>query len=95
MPSDDEYRPLWQTWTLVRARQSVPLSVPVDAPVATPDTEPLRQRLQRARIQRQWSVADLATHVPHCDAATLAAFERGDDTMSSEMQRTLRRVLDV
>ena len=93
MPS--EYRPLWQTWNLVRVRSNAPLVATADAPVTTNETEPLRFRIQRARIERRWSIAELATHISHCDVVTLAAFERGEEVLTVEMQKQLRKTLGV
>ena len=88
-----EYRPMWQTWELVR-----PIVTREDArpegprPVARPDD--LRLTVQRARIERRWSVSTLASQC-ECDVETLAAFERGDEVIHPNIQARLKSVLKI
>ena len=60
-------------------------------PAAAPS---LRHRVQMARIERRWSVTELATRA-HCDAETLAAFECGDEVLSAELQQRVRAALGL
>ena len=88
------YKPVWQTWNLVRPQpRAMAAPTPaVDVPACT--RLDLRQRVQRARIERRWSVADLSEHAT-CDTETLAAFERGDEILAPEVQLRVRRVLGL
>ena len=89
-----EYRHVWLTWNLVRTNAPrLPVESPHQADRARPTAE-LRYRVQMARVERRWSVVDLATRV-QCDAETLAAFERGDEVLSGELQQRLRTELEL
>jgi ribosome-binding protein aMBF1 (putative translation factor) len=93
--ADDDalYRPLFLTWQLLQpTRAAPPSSAPTSAAAAA--EPPLRQRVQTARIERRWTVAELAQRV-RVDEETLAAFERGDEVLASELQRRLRQALDL
>lgn len=94
MSDEDPYVRVYQTWELVRreAKRPVAEEPPNSNPRAAPTRE-LRERVQEKRIFRGWSVRDLATHV-HCDAATLAEFERGGH-LSEDLQRNLIRILQL
>ena len=88
-----EYRPVWLTWNLVRSNAPRrPVESPHPPPDRAPPTAELRYRVQMARVERRWSVADLAARVK-CDVETLAAFERGDEVLHGELQQRLRVVL--
>lgn len=51
-------------------------------------TQDVRARVQMARIDRRWSIDELAARA-QCPVDVLAAFERGDEVVSDD---TLRRI---
>lgn len=85
-----EYKQAWQTWTMVRPNGGVK----EDAVGAITERVKFRQRVQQARIEQRLSVADLAAQ-SRCDIETLAAFERGDEVLSPEVQKRLRALLGL
>ena len=86
------YRRAWQTWDLVQVRRVTSLETePVQA---TSHDVHLRHRVQKARIERRMSMADLAAHVG-VDADRLAAFERGDELLPSDVEARVRSKLGV
>ena len=56
--------------------------------------ESMRQKVQRARIERRMSIASLASEVM-CTAETLAAFERGDGVLSSDVRARIFKLLKL
>lgn len=104
------YRELWQTWTLLHPHRgdgpadAVARSTAANAVagggsegrVIAPahETTEWRHRIQRARIEQRWSLADLATHVK-CDVRALAAYERGDEVLDATVHRVLCRTLSL
>ena len=58
------------------------------------DTSSMRERLQQERVQRGLSVHALADRIG-CDAATVAAVERGDAPLTLDLQRSLMRALGM
>lgn len=95
------YRAVYQTWNLVRSRAPPTLDMG-EASQSNSSSQNdgkrgpvhLRLRVQTARIERRWSIADLAAQV-QCDPSTLAAFERGDEVLTFELQQRLRRILPL
>ena len=85
------YREVFQTWSFVRVAAAPPLAVANDTPVERASEE-WRHTVQKARIDRRWSVADLAARI-QCDTETLAAFERGTHLLDEGVQRRLRAEL--
>ena len=99
MATPSMYREAWQTWRLVRRGTGGP------AGEARPDAAPRpratsheqaeaswRHRVQIARVDRQWSIAELAAHV-QCDVETLASFECGDALLDEPVRRRLAAAL--
>ena len=95
----DDYRPVWQTWSMVqppqRGRTTTEAAPAAAAPVSQVDAhEAWRQRIQIARIERRWSIADLASRV-QCDVATLAAVERGEEVLDADARQRLIAALGL
>lgn len=90
---DARYREVFQTWSFVRTTPAPVLAVASDVPTGRASEE-WRHTVQRARIGRRWSVADLAARI-ECDAETLAAFERGTHLLEEGVQRRLRSELKL
>lgn len=95
-----EYKPVWTTWHIVRPHRAGEAPHGGAPPeVAVP--EDLRLRVQTARIQRRLSVSALAARVQAerggglATADLLAAFERGEQVLAPEIQRAVRRALDL
>ena len=93
------YARVWQTWTTDGRRPAAASEPPTPGgggggtaatarDPARPMPAQMRQQLQMRRIERRWSVQRLAEAV-QCDAAVIAAFERGEDTLDAD---TLKRV---
>jgi len=89
--TSSRYREVFQTWSFVRVSAPPPLAVTCDAPPERA-AEEWRHAVQRARINRRWSVADLAARI-QCDVETLAAFERGTHLLEESIQKRLRKEL--
>jgi ribosome-binding protein aMBF1 (putative translation factor) len=87
-----EYREAWQTWRPVQRSVAAASAAP-PATVAQA-TASWRHRAQIARVDRQWSIAELAAHV-RCDVETLAAFERGDALLDEPVRRRLADALGI
>lgn len=86
-----EYRPVYQTWKMIRPLPS--LSSSESAKTTTMATEEKsRHRIQRLRIERRLSISSLAD-MARCDVETLAAYERGDEVLTEDMLRRLDRIL--
>ena len=51
-------------------------------------------RVQVARVDRQWSIAELGARV-QCDVETLAAFERGDALLDEPARRRVAAALEL
>ena len=92
----DRYHRVWLTWNLVHTPKGPAAAATAAAPAVAPPrpTAELRFRVQMARVERRWSVADVAERV-QCDMETLAAFERGDDVLNAALQQRLRSALDL
>ena len=88
------YAPVWQTWTPVHTPSSrAPSASGTDeGAVSASGVASMRERMQIARIDRRLSIHELACRVK-CDAATLAAFERGDEVIDDDLQRRIRTAL--
>jgi DNA-binding XRE family transcriptional regulator len=82
-----EYRPVYQTWRMVRPSHAHASQQEVGG-ASHSSGEKARHRLQQLRIANRISIASLAEAVG-CDAETLAAYERGDELLNND---TLRRV---
>ena len=95
------YRPVWQTWNLVRPSEIASAGVQIPPqdrvvgrsgrPAAACDSshENWRERIQIARVEQRLSIADLARGVG-CDMETLASFERGDEVIGADVLRRVR-----
>ena len=104
MGGDGVYQRVWLKWSLVRssapvppppdATRHMPLGAEIAAAPARREPVELRYLVQRARVERRWSVGDLAEHV-HCDVETIAAFERGDELLDRAQQQKLRAALEL
>lgn len=57
-----------------------------------PGSAAQRYDLQRARIDRRWSVTELAER-SGCDPASVAAYERGDGVITDDVHRRLRAAM--
>ena len=93
------YECTWQTWDLVSVTvRPNDLSHrnthndPLHRDAANPDD--WRTRVQRNRIERRYTVHDVAQEIG-CDPKTFAAFERGDDVLTAKEQAHIKRFLDV
>ena len=62
--------------------------------IKSPAPMALRHVVQRRRIERRISLADLAAHV-RCDCEELASFERGDGVLPEATQHALLRFLEL
>lgn len=95
---EDDYLPLYQTWSFTQPRRRTPSSSSVAPPAAAPSSrvashdKTFRELVQRARIERRLPLATLASHV-ECEVETLAAFERGDEVLPPSTVEKLERVL--
>lgn len=83
---------LWQTWELVRPVAPRPSAAQNTPRIARSDD--FRKDVQKARIERRWSVSMLASECD-CDVETLAAFERGDEVIAPSIQARLKAVLKI
>lgn len=86
-----QYRAVWQTWKVVDSTAEVE-SKPVDAPCEAEGD--FRHRVQTARVQRRWSIADLASKVG-CPVDRLVEFERGEDVLDEVTKDKVRNALNV
>ena len=95
-----EYKPVWTTWHIVRPHRAGAARGADAAPEAAVPGD-LRLRVQTARVQRRLSVSALAARVQTerggglATADLLAAFERGEQVLAPEIQRAVRRALDL
>ena len=85
-----EYRPVYQTWRMVRPSHASVAQQEVGASYSS--GEKARHRLQQLRIANRISIASLAEAVG-CDAETLAAYERGDELLGNDVLRRIERHL--
>lgn len=92
--NDDEYRPLWQHWDLVRPEGTGAPASCLLLPSSRPASLDWRSRMQTARVERRMSISELAARVK-CDASALAAFERGEEIMDASVQQRLKQALGV
>lgn len=94
----EEYQPVWQTWNLVHTTRGPSVGADdaskTSGATRTSSGIDLRQSVQRARIQRRWSIDVLASHVK-CDAKLLAAFEREAEVLPQEVLERLRKCLRI
>lgn len=58
------------------------------------DMASFRHAVQMARVERSLSIQELSNRVK-CDPDTLSAFERGDDVLSEDLQRSLKYILGL
>ena len=94
-PPPPRYVRVYQTWNLVQALSSrnADLFTPSESASSTP-AQHLRHRAQIARVERGLSLQQLACDLD-CPLSLLAAFERGEEVLSSELQCKLMSILDV
>lgn len=76
------HRAVWQTWALHKLAHTEPSNVE--------DVEQVefRSRVQKARVERCMTIAALSEKL-QCDAASLSAFERGDEVLDRQIQTRL------
>lgn len=79
------YVPVWQTWTLIRPISTAEIPI---TPMHSNRPHDVRQRVQTARIQRRLTIHELAQRV-HCDPEQIAAFERGEEILSDDIQKSV------
>lgn len=88
--NDKDYVHVYQTWCLVTREEKrddkgeLKNQQPVD----------IRKRVQHARIEKSMSIFDVASVLGY-PADKLAAFERGDEVISSDVQRALLKLLNI
>lgn len=87
-----EYRKTYQTWTISRSNNK---TLPSEGLQQTHNSqEKLRHRLQKMRIEKRWSINNLAEAVA-CDVESIAAYERGDELLSADVLKTMERILSA
>lgn len=90
-----EYRPVRQSWSFVHASATSPAATQdTRGGRSAPTARDFRERVQTARIERRWSLADLAAHA-RCTPDTLAAFERGDDILETHVKLRVCQILEL
>lgn len=62
--------------------------------VRSVDMASFRHAVQMARVEKSLSIQELSNKVK-CDPDTLSAFERGDDVLSEDLQRSLKHLLGI
>ena len=90
-----EYRPVFQTWNMLRSPTTTgtpPVTATSEDVVKPTMEESTRHTIQKLRIQKRMSIAELAEAV-HCDVETLAAYERGDEVLDAAIVKTIERTL--
>lgn len=97
---DSKYVRVYQTWNLlqptIRTSAPVPESTAPDSAPTFPSMnadDTFRYKVQMARVDKGWSIQKTA-EMAKCDAAALAAYERGDTVLSTDLHRTLKQVLN-
>lgn len=95
MSQSTHYAPVWQTWVMMDSVSSSDSGkVSGSEPSARPVQHVLREQVQTARIQRRWSIGDLA-HQVGCPQETLVHFERGDSLLDNEVQVRVCKLLGI
>lgn len=90
-----QYETVWQTWSVVTDARASSTRAESDCAQGTQAFhDDFRLRLQIARIERRWSIADLAQRV-RCATEVLASYERGEDVVSADLRRRLVVELDL
>lgn len=92
----EKYVRVYQTWSLLNRTpklDKLPSSISTEHSSA-PAHPDLRHKAQMARVERGLSIQDLSTKVG-CSPETLAAFERGDEVLSSDLQQALDNALSL
>ena len=93
----DRYLRVYQTWILLSRAPNKDTNPSVQHACPSsmaPTPLDLRHRVQMARVEKGLSIEELSKRVV-CEAETLAAFERGDEVLSSDLQQSLRNVLSL
>lgn len=88
-----EYRPVWQTWNLIHEQPCRPhcTTTELKQQHQTMTERAFRENVQKFRIERRMTVADFARYI-ECDVEVFAAYERGDEILSSTIMDRLRKV---
>lgn len=97
MTNIDGYKRVYQTWSTPQRTTELPRASHVESKPCNEGSsrmQEMRHRVQRARIERGWSIYDLSQRVK-CDVAALADFERGNDVLGADVQRELRTILEL
>ena len=92
--SKPHYAPVWQTWVMMDSSAADHKTPDVEGRSLRPVQHMLREQVQMARIQRRWSIGDLAREVG-CPAQTLIDFERGDEILSRDLQVKLCNLMGL
>jgi|APCry1669189034_1035192.scaffolds.fasta_scaffold12412_3 ribosome-binding protein aMBF1 (putative translation factor) len=101
---NEDYVSVWETWELVSTAATHAIDVdllatPTESSTTTDvggvqEGQRLRERVQRARIEQRMSIAALAMNVT-TTSEVLAAFERGDGILDSDLQKRVTRFLKL
>ena len=92
--AEEDYRPVWQTWTFLG--QS-PAHIPQEratASVAPSSDENIRRNIQLARVDRRIPIPHLAAQV-NLDPSTLASFECGEEILPTATIRSIQSYLGI
>lgn len=99
-----KYTRVYQTWHLLRTNAAAAHaeSKPREAEgngsecgsAAASSAFDLRHRVQMARVERSMSIQELSARI-QCEPQTLAAFERGDEVLSEDLQRAVCKALQM
>lgn len=94
---DSKYVRVWQMWNLLQVsdnRNHPPVKESETTDISTPHAEDnsLRHRLQMARVDKGISIQATAEAI-RCSRESLAAYERGEDELSSDTVRQLQKFL--
>lgn len=85
-----EYRTVCQRWRIVST-----VAPAVAAGGGSQESnDDMRWRVQRARIERRLALHELASLV-RCEATTLAAYERGDESLDARCLERVRATLNL
>jgi ribosome-binding protein aMBF1 (putative translation factor) len=90
----ESYVRVYQVWSLLSNKQKLD-ELPMSNAMAyqsTPTYPDLRHKAQMARVERGLSIQDLSSKIG-CTPETLAAFERGDEVLSTDLLQALRSAL--
>ena len=94
MDTDKQYKAVYQTWSMIRPSLGKADPSEEMQPIAFVRSSESKTRhlIQKLRIEKRLTVAALADAVK-CDVETLAAYERGDELLNTDMIKQLERYL--